>query len=87
MAQMMDARAGAAGPTGFARLLKQSDVLMALVWLPSGEEHAVLVARTRQGDYVLDNLRSDVVPWTSTGYRWNKVQSPTNRWSWRTVQT
>lgn len=38
-------------------------------------KHLVLVVRTDRGDYVLDNLASDVVAWKSTGYRFLMRQS------------
>ncbi|MDE2463225.1 MAG: transglutaminase-like cysteine peptidase, partial [Alphaproteobacteria bacterium] len=46
-----------------------------------GELHAVLVVSTADGDYVLDNLRRDILPWNKTGYVYLSrmwAQSPTN---------
>ncbi len=40
-----------------------------------GEGHAVLVIRTNQGDYVLDNKTSSVLPWHRTGYVYVKRES------------
>lgn len=40
-----------------------------------GEGHAVLVLRTNQGDYVLDNKTSSVLPWYKTGYVYVKRES------------
>ncbi|GEO16262.1 transglutaminase-like cysteine peptidase [Microvirga aerophila] len=40
-----------------------------------GEGHAVLVIRTSQGDYVLDNKTSSVLPWHRTGYVFVKRES------------
>jgi predicted transglutaminase-like cysteine proteinase len=40
-----------------------------------GEGHAVLVVRTNQGDYVLDNKTSSVLPWHRTGYVYIKRES------------
>jgi predicted transglutaminase-like cysteine proteinase len=40
-----------------------------------GEGHAVLVIRTNQGDYVLDNKVSAVLPWHRTGYVYIKRES------------
>ena len=40
-----------------------------------GEGHAVLVIRTSQGDYVLDNKISSVLPWSRTGYAYVKRES------------
>src|SRR5262249_51176327 len=46
------------------------------VEVPSGEHHLVLVARTAEGDLVLDNLVSAVRPVSKTPYRWVRAQSP-----------
>jgi predicted transglutaminase-like cysteine proteinase len=62
-----------------------SAVPVAIVRTRSGERHLVLVARTNQGDFVLDNLTESVVPWTSVSYSWEKIQSTTNSWVWRTI--
>jgi predicted transglutaminase-like cysteine proteinase len=62
-----------------------SAVPVAIVRTASGEQHLVVVARTNQGDFVLDNLTENVVPWTSVSYSWEKIQSTTNAWSWRTI--
>jgi len=40
-----------------------------------GEGHAVLLVRTNQGDYVLDNKTSTVLPWDRTGYVYIKRES------------
>ena len=40
-----------------------------------GEGHAVLLLRTNQGDYVLDNKTSSVLPWERTGYVYVKRES------------
>jgi predicted transglutaminase-like cysteine proteinase len=40
-----------------------------------GEGHAVLVIRTSQGDYVLDNKTSSVLAWDRTGYVFVKRES------------
>jgi predicted transglutaminase-like cysteine proteinase len=40
-----------------------------------GEGHAVLVIRTNQGDYVLDNKTSSILPWQRTGYVYIKRES------------
>lgn len=33
-----------------------------------GEPHAVMMVRTNQGDFVLDNKRDAILPWRQTGY-------------------
>jgi predicted transglutaminase-like cysteine proteinase len=35
--------------------------------------HAVLDARTDQGDFILDNRRDTVLPWHRSGYLGNQV--------------
>ena len=56
-------------------------LLVALAWT-RGQQHAVLVVRTTAGDLVLDNLRSSIVGWNETGYRYEKIQSPAKEWIW-----
>lgn len=43
-----------------------SQLLIAVVEEPSQGAHAVLIARTDQGDLVLDNLTDEIMPWTDT---------------------
>jgi len=43
-----------------------SQLLIAVVDDPSQGAHAVLIARTDQGDLVLDNLTDEIMPWTET---------------------
>ena len=45
--------------------------------------HAVLVARTDRGDFVLDNLTPSVSAWTSLPYRWIKQQSAADPRKWQ----
>jgi predicted transglutaminase-like cysteine proteinase len=47
-----------------------------------GEGHLVVTVRTDRGDFVLDNLRRDIVPWQRTGYRWIMRQSERNPQYW-----
>ena len=49
---------------------------------PWGEGHLVVTVRTDQGDLVLDNLRSSIVSWRSTGYDWIMRQSERNPQYW-----
>ena len=60
-------------------------LLITVVALANGDGHAVLTVRTDKGDYVLDNLRSDVLPWGETGYRYVKRQSQTDPNVWITL--
>lgn len=47
-----------------------------------GDGHSVLLARTTQGDYVLDNLDDEIKPWSRTPYRFVKRQSQENENVW-----
>ena len=47
-----------------------------------GEGHLVVTVRTDQGDLVLDNLRSNIIPWQKTGYDWIMRQSEGNPQFW-----
>ncbi len=62
-----------------------SATLIAIARLPDGEQHAILIVRTDQGDYVLDNLNDAITPWARVSYRWEKIQSPTETWSWHAL--
>jgi predicted transglutaminase-like cysteine proteinase len=46
--------------------------------------HAVLMARTDRGDFILDNQRSSVLPWGDTGYEFIKREGVEGR-SWVTL--
>lgn len=56
-------------------------LLMTVVW-DKNAGHAVLIARTDKGEYVLDNLSSKVSLWSSTSYRFVKRQSPRDLKQW-----
>lgn len=45
--------------------------------------HAVLMVRTDQGDYVLDNMTPYILPWAQTGYVWLSRQVPGNMLAWQ----
>lgn len=47
--------------------------------------HAVLVLRTRSGDFILDNLTSRIVPWHRTGYSFLRMQNPRAPWTWDAI--
>ena len=49
--------------------------LMTVVRDERGDGHAVLTARTAQGDFILDNKVTDIKPWHQTGYRFVMRQS------------
>lgn len=48
-----------------------------------GNNHVVLLARLRSGDYVLDNLTGKVKPWESTGYTFLASQNFSHRSAWQ----
>jgi predicted transglutaminase-like cysteine proteinase len=48
---------------------------MTVVIDEQGQGHAVLMARTDYGDFILDNKRSAVLPWSKTGYTFVKRES------------
>ncbi len=50
-------------------------LLLTVVRGEEGEVHAVLTVTTDKGDYVLDNISSDILLWSRTGYRFVKRQS------------
>ncbi|WP_184710996.1 transglutaminase-like cysteine peptidase [Rhizobium lusitanum] len=73
------------------RLLIQSGVsasnlLMTVVRKPDGEGHAVLTLRTKQGDYVLDNLEDEIKLWSKTPYSYLKRQASFNTGRWVTIE-
>lgn len=51
----------------------------------SDEGHAVLMARTVQGDFILDNKRPDVEPWHATPYAFLKRQSAADPRIWQSL--
>ncbi|MFV2091595.1 MAG: transglutaminase-like cysteine peptidase [Hyphomicrobiales bacterium] len=52
-----------------------ASVLLAVVLDKRAQGHAVVVVRTDQGDFVLDNLTAKIRAWNKTGYTWVKQQS------------
>ena len=52
-----------------------SALLMTVVRDEQGDGHAVLTARTAQGDFILDNKRPDIRLWHQAGYRYIMRQS------------
>jgi predicted transglutaminase-like cysteine proteinase len=62
-----------------------SNLLITVVRKWNGEGHAVLTLRTDKGDFVLDNLRDDIRPWTATGYNFLKRQATFHSGKWVTI--
>jgi predicted transglutaminase-like cysteine proteinase len=52
-----------------------------------GEHHLILVVRTSAGDLVLDNLTSQIRPWTKAPYRWVRMQTPKNPNFWASLSS
>ena len=61
-------------------------LLLAVVREQNGAGHAVLVASTDQGDFVLDNQTRNIVRWHDAPYRWVKRQSPTAPARWVSLE-
>jgi predicted transglutaminase-like cysteine proteinase len=59
-----------------------SALLLAIVKTRSGQDHAVLVVRTNEGDLVLDNLVPSLRSWGRSGYSGKSIQSPNDQWRW-----
>ena len=68
-----------------ARGWSARSLLLAEVAIDSGEHHLVLVVRTGDGDFVLDNLSAHIRPWSKMSYRWLRIQSPKNPNYWSTI--
>ncbi|MDI3566432.1 transglutaminase-like cysteine peptidase [Bradyrhizobium sp. Arg816] len=63
---------------------RSSDLRLAVVFAPEGG-HLILVARVKDGDYVLDNLSEVVRPWNETSYAWVSIESTVNPKFWVAV--
>jgi predicted transglutaminase-like cysteine proteinase len=64
-----------------------SSLLMTVVRDEKGEGHAVLTARTVQGDYILDNKNEKVLLWSQTPYQYVMRQSYLNPHVWVALDT
>lgn len=62
-----------------------SSLLIAVAFDEMRAGHAVLLARTTAGDYVLDNKNSKIVRWYETPYQYVKVQSEKDPDRWVSV--
>ncbi len=63
---------------------KPSQLLLTMGYNGS-EAHTVLVVRTRDGDYVLDNLVDEVMPVQSARMSFRKIQAPDHGGKWLKV--
>jgi predicted transglutaminase-like cysteine proteinase len=68
-----------------ARGWPESALLMTVVRDEKGEGHAVLTARTLQGDFVLDNKIDEVKAWHRTRYEYVMRQSYLNPQVWMSL--
>lgn len=57
-------------------------LLITVVRDDRNEGHAVLTVKSNLGEYVLDNKRNAILPWTETGYRFVKRQTQTDPNVW-----
>ena len=57
-------------------------LLMTVVKDENGEGHAILTVKTDHGDFILDNMREQVVAWDSVPYTFVKRQSQTDANVW-----
>lgn len=55
---------------------------IAVVRTKQNQGHAVLTIATDHGDFVMDNLVSEIRSWDNTGYQWVERQDPNNAWAW-----
>jgi len=60
---------------------------VAVVITGRNNRHAVLTIATDDGDFVLDNETSAILPWDQTGYRWVARQDAKNDWGWVNLET
>lgn len=66
--------------------LPPAALLITVVRKPDGEGHAVLTVRTDRGDFVLDNLKSEVRLWSDTEYTYLKRQSERHAGHWVSIE-
>lgn len=67
------------------RGVSPNNLLIATVLDRNHQSHAVLVVRTAEGDFVLDNLRRKVLHWSDTGYTYLRMQDPRDPSGWMAV--
>ena len=60
-------------------------LLLAEVTTTWGEHHLVLLVRTADQDYVLDNLNANIKLWSKTPYSWVRIQSPSDAVLWTSI--
>ncbi|MGP8192538.1 MAG: transglutaminase-like cysteine peptidase [Methylovirgula sp.] len=57
-------------------------LLMTIVRDQNGEGHTILTVKTNRGEFILDNMRQDILSWDATGYHFYKRQSQQNPNIW-----
>jgi predicted transglutaminase-like cysteine proteinase len=62
--------------------LPEPALRLAAVVTLEGEQHLVLTVATNRGDFVLDNLTNDILPWNRIGYAWLARQDARGRLGW-----
>jgi predicted transglutaminase-like cysteine proteinase len=62
--------------------LPRESLLITIVWTAREQGHAVLIAHTDRGDFVLDNLWPNVMLWSDTDYQFVERQSETDPNAW-----
>lgn len=67
--------------------LPEDTLRIAVVLTWDGKRHAVLTVTTDKGDYVLDNMRGEILSWSDAGYTWIERQAASNPWSWVSLQS
>ncbi|WP_096174525.1 transglutaminase-like cysteine peptidase [Cohaesibacter sp. ES.047] len=60
-------------------------LLLTTAYLNDGTYHAVLLVRTDWGEFVLDNLNPEILPWQDVRYHWNKRQAVGNPHAWQRI--
>lgn len=61
------------------------DLSIAVVQTSRQENHAVLVLHHESGDLVLDSLKSRILPWNETDYRYLAMQTREDQSAWEVV--
>jgi len=64
----------------------QSALRITVVFAPHFVRHAVLTVVTDEGDFVLDNLRNEIVTWDKTTYTYLERQDPLSASGWTSLQ-
>ena len=62
--------------------LVPTSLTIALVRTSAGDSHAVLLVASSEGDFVLDNLSTDIKTWDTTSYTWISRQTPSDDLAW-----